>query len=143
MVFRRVLGRRPTATAGAGNSTRAGKRFGPVDVWVLCPFEDRFERPWADLAVPDGIIVLGGAISAAMYQYRTALTPNGARNERGGRARPALSASPNRLHRWSSNLLSTEISEAEAAKQFFAAMGLPPERMIYETRVRNTFENAD
>ena len=52
--------------------------FGPVGVWLLRPLEDRFERP-TNLAPPDGIIVLGGDISPAMFEDRGVLAPNGAR----------------------------------------------------------------
>ncbi|MGO8832331.1 MAG: YdcF family protein [Roseiarcus sp.] len=116
--------------------------FGPVGIWILRPLEDRFERPGADLAAPDGIIVLGGAIKPAMLRFRGALVPDGARMTEAVALARRFPRTRIVFTGGSSNLLSAPMPEADAARQFFAAMDLPPERMIYETRARNTIENA-
>jgi uncharacterized SAM-binding protein YcdF (DUF218 family) len=116
--------------------------FGPVGIWVLRPLEDQFERPGADIKTPDGIIVLGGAIDQRILQYREALVPVGGRMTEAVALARRFPQARMVFAGGSDDLFSTSVSEAEAAKQFFAAMGLPPERTIYETRSRNTAENA-
>lgn len=91
-----------------------------------------------------GIITLGGAIN----QFVTA-----------ARGQPALSAGAERLTEFvalarrypdarlvftggSADLSRPEVSEADAARKFFHRMGLDPDRVTYEPRARNTFENA-
>jgi uncharacterized SAM-binding protein YcdF (DUF218 family) len=113
--------------------------LGPVSVWSLRLLEDRFERPRTDFAPPDGIIVLGGAISPAMLQYRAILMPNGARMTE---AVMLARRFPEARVIFTGGSTDSSISEAEAAKQFFTSIGLSPERTTYETRSRNTSENA-
>jgi len=116
--------------------------FGPVGIWVLRPLEDHFERPGADSKAPDGIIVLGGAIDQMIFQHRTALVPVGGRMTEAVALARRFPQARMVFTGGSDDLFSASIPEAEAAKQFFAAMGLPPERTIYETHSRNTSENA-
>jgi uncharacterized SAM-binding protein YcdF (DUF218 family) len=113
--------------------------LGPIGVWSVGLLENRFERPGADLAAPDGIIVLGGAISPEMLQYRAVLMPQGARMTE---AVMLARRFPEVRVIFTGGSADSSISEAEAAKQFFTAIGLSPERTIYETRSRNTSENA-
>ena len=117
--------------------------FGPVGAWIIRPLEDRFARPSFDLVAPEGIIVLGGAISPEMTKNRTTMAPIGARltdtialARRFPNARIVFTGG-------SSHLIAQPLSEAEAARTFFAAMGLQSERVVYETQSRNTFENAE
>jgi uncharacterized SAM-binding protein YcdF (DUF218 family) len=91
---------------------------------------------------PDGIIVLGGAINEWMLEYRGSLSPVGARltetvalARRFPRARIVFTSGPNSLSK-------AKIGEGDAAKQFFQAMGLESNRVIYGTNARTTSENA-
>jgi uncharacterized SAM-binding protein YcdF (DUF218 family) len=115
--------------------------FGPVGVWLLRPLEDRFERP-ANLTAPAGIIVLGGDIRTVMFEHRGSLEPNGARlTEAVGLARRFPLARVV-FTGGSANLLAKSIPEAEVAERFLVAMGVPSGRMTFESRSRNTAENA-
>ena len=115
--------------------------FGPVGVWLLRPLEDRFERP-TNLAPPDGIIVLGGDISPAMFEDRGVLAPNGARLTEAVALARRFPLARIVFTGFSSNLLEKPIPEAEAAERFLAAMGVPSGRATFEARSRNTSENA-
>jgi uncharacterized SAM-binding protein YcdF (DUF218 family) len=112
--------------------------LGPVGFWIIRPLEDRFIRP-STLLPPKGIIVLGGAISPEMFRNRLVLVPTGGRlTESVALARRFPSASLIFVG-GSSNTL----PEAAAAQKFFSNVGLPTDRVIYESRSRNTFENAE
>lgn len=115
--------------------------FGPAGVWLLRPLEDRFERP-ANLTAPDGIIVLGGDISAAMLEDRGVLAPNGARLTEAVALARRFPLARVVFTGGSANLLAKSIPEAEAAEKFLAAMGVPGGRTTFESRSRNTSENA-
>ena len=41
-----------------------------------------------------------------------------------------------------SNIIDRQISVADAARAYYASMGVPPERMLYERAARTTYENA-
>lgn len=118
----------------------------PLGQWLVLPLENRFSRPPADMPAPDGIIVLGGAMDDSMIEARGALVlgPSGSRMTEGvalalryPRAKMVftggsadISGDPRRM------------TEAEAARRLFESLGLPPGRVIYEDRSRNTWENA-
>ena len=115
--------------------------IGPAGVWLLRPLEDRFERP-ANLTTPDGIIVLGGDISPAMFEQRGVLATTGARLTEAVALARRFPLARIVFTGGSSNLLGTSIPEAEAAERFLAAMGVPSGRTTFEARSRNTSENA-
>jgi uncharacterized SAM-binding protein YcdF (DUF218 family) len=116
----------------------------PIGDWLTERLENRFP---ANPKLPDkvaGIIVLGGTIN----QYLTA-----------SREQPSLTGGGERLTEFlylakrypdakliftggSGSLFQQTFKEAEAAKIFFDRMGLPKNRVLYESRSRNTFENA-
>jgi len=117
----------------------------PVGGWLTERLENRFP---ANPRLPDrlaGIIVLGGTIN----QHLTA-----------SRGQPSLTTGGERLTEFlylarqypdakliftggSGSLFQQTLKEAEAAKIFFDRMGLPENRVLYESRSRNTFENAN
>ncbi len=41
-----------------------------------------------------------------------------------------------------SDIIDRGISVADAAREFYASMGVPPERVLYERAARTTYENA-
>jgi uncharacterized SAM-binding protein YcdF (DUF218 family) len=124
----------------AGLTALVACGLGPVGVWIIRPLEDRFERP-TELAAPRGIIVLGGAISPEMFQDRSALAPLGGRLTEAVALWRRFPDAQVVFAGGSSD--SNSIPEAEVAGKFFTNLGLPPEKILYENRSRNTFENAE
>lgn len=98
-----------------------------------------------DLKAYAGVVVLGGALEAA-YAAK-------------GNGQPALNAAAERmtapvalLMRYPhlqllftgghGELLQSGPTEAQRAKVFFDSMGVPPQRVVYESASRTTYENA-
>ena len=91
---------------------------------------------------PDGIIVLGGDISPAMFEQRGVLATTGARLTEAVALARRFPLAQIVFTGGSSNLFGKSIPEAEAAERFLAAMGVPSGRTTFEARSRNTSENA-
>ena len=108
--------------------------------------ENRYEQPkQADLEKAGGLIVLGGAL----IEGRTPFERNqNLINENGER----LTASLQLLRQYSNmkmiystysgQLIPNGITENQAAKDFYAKLGIPSERLLLENKSRNTYENA-
>jgi uncharacterized SAM-binding protein YcdF (DUF218 family) len=118
--------------------------FSPLGAVLLRPLEDRFPTPPANMPPPTGIIVLGGAIDGDLTAARgqpalltagTRLTSAVVLARRYPQARLIFTGG-------SASLTNDEISEAVAARQFWLDLGVPEERMSFEDRSRNTWENA-
>ena len=111
---------------------------------LIIPLEQRFP-PWDDTrGPPDGIVVLGGAISpdvsaarndVALNEAAERVTAGVALARRYPAARIVYSGG-------SGALLIREGSEAVAAVRIFESLGIAPERIIAEEQSRNTVENA-
>jgi len=116
----------------------------PVGEGMLAALEDRFPAVAALEPPVDGIIVLGGSVQQFVSRRR---------------GQPALNKNAERLtefvglaHRFpkarlvftggSGDPFRQDVKETEAARMFFARIGLDPERVIYEGRSRNTYESA-
>lgn len=118
----------------------------PIGAWWIGVLEERFPRPDpANLAPPDGIIVLGGSLSnPGVVQRYGAISMN----ERAERivefAMLARRFPEARLvfTGGSGDLRQQAQPEAERLKPFTADLGIAPGRMEYEERSRNTWENA-
>lgn len=116
----------------------------PAANLLMAPLEQRFPRWDAGNGAPDGIVVLGGAIDATVFGARGEL----ALNEAGERMTEAVALArtyPNARILFSGGegkVLKQGHTEADAARAFFARMGLAPERIEVEDRSRNTTENA-
>ncbi len=116
----------------------------PIGEELVAPLEDRFPQPAADLAPPEGIIVLGGALDdeASRARGQTVFDVNGERlteavilARRFPQARIVYTGG-------SSSLTGVVSTEALQAKKFMAALGVAPERITIEDKSRNTDENA-
>lgn len=118
--------------------------FGPVSGIVMRPLEDRFPRPPADMPAPDGIIVLGGAMDENVGEARHALVLDEAGSRMTEGASLARRYPDARLifTGGSAELINSSITEAEAARRLFVALGVAPSRLVLEDQSRNTFENA-
>jgi len=118
--------------------------FSPLGNLLILPLEQRFP-PWdASHGPPDGIVVLGGAITPDVSLARNAIALNGA-GER-------ITATVELARRYPSarivfsggnaSLIADEPAEAALAVQEFEALGIAPERIVAEEQSRNTIENA-
>jgi uncharacterized SAM-binding protein YcdF (DUF218 family) len=109
--------------------------FTPLGALLLRPLEDRFPQPPAEMLSPTGIIVPGGASDAEKSEARgqVYLNSDAARKTAGielVRRYPAA------------RLVFSGGSEAISAKRLWFSLGVPGERMIFEDKSRNTWENA-
>ncbi|MDQ0395919.1 YdcF family protein [Labrys monachus] len=119
----------------------------PAGNLMLAPLEDRFPpaaiAPGTDIA---GIIVLGGAVDThlASMRHQSGLNDSAERMT----VVPALA----RLYPQARiiftggiglpSLTQNDVPEATVAKQLFESFGIPDERMVFESKSRDTYENA-
>ncbi|RDJ27556.1 YdcF family protein [Bosea caraganae] len=115
--------------------------FSPLPRIIVRPLEDRFPQQDAAKGPVAGIIVLGGAVS--MLRGEATL------NDKATRMTKAVELA--RLHPQAklvftgggeNPLSSSGMTETDGARKLFAELGLPPERLIFEDKSRNTRENA-
>lgn len=114
----------------------------PVDRWVMRPLENRYARPASLPPKVDGVIVLGGAMELAI----TAEWNDPSVNRAGGRmlafAALARRYPDARLAFSSGGPGPGGMTESDAARRLLEAIGIPSDRMQYETRSRNTRQNG-
>ncbi len=107
--------------------------------------EDQYQVPTSSLQPYVGVVVLGGQIDIPRdpKDKRPFVLTNG-----GLRMTASVDLSrqyPNLQLLFSggqSNIIDREISVADAARAYYASMGVPPERLLYERAARTTYENA-
>lgn len=118
----------------------------PVGDLLLRPLETQFP-PAPVLDRVDGIVVLGGAEDARktslwgqpqLNESAERLTSAVALAQRYPQARVLFAGGSGALR----DLAGNENSEAAVARQFFVDQGLSPSRLLFESRSRNTAENA-
>lgn len=118
----------------------------PIGAWWIGAIESRFPRPDLEtMPPPDGIIVLGGALSNPVVFRRYGVIALNRRAERIVEfamlarrfpdARLVFTGGTGDLHQ-------AQIVEADRLRPFTAALGIAPGRIEYEDRSRNTWENA-
>jgi uncharacterized SAM-binding protein YcdF (DUF218 family) len=101
--------------------------------------------PQADASAYDGVIVLGGALDSGMVARDHAQPVVNDAAERMTAASALARKYPQMPMVFTGGegeFFGTGPSEAQRAKAFFDAMGLPPGRFLYEDQSRNTYENA-
>src|ERR1700730_15614192 len=118
--------------------------FSPLGNALIIPLEERFP-PWDDTrGPPDGIVVLGGAITpdvsaarneVALNEAAERVTTGVALARRYPQARIIYSGGTGAL-------IFPEGSEATSAVRIFESLGIPHARIIAEEQSRNTVENA-
>jgi uncharacterized SAM-binding protein YcdF (DUF218 family) len=140
-----------TRFARTGRALAAGALLGlavvfltPLGAALLRPLEDRFPPPAADAPDPTGIIVLGGSIDEAKSEARRQIILSGDGNRMTAGVELARRYPAARLvfTGGSGKYPADGSSEATGARAFWLAMGVPPERMVFEAKSRNTWENA-
>jgi len=120
--------------------------FSPLGNWLLYPLEARFPAWDASRGAPDGIVVLGGAIEPDVSAAHGAPVFNSSAGriiavadlaQRYPKARIVFSGG-------NANLVAdASAKEADYARQTFESFGISPQRLIMESRSRNTQENAE
>jgi uncharacterized SAM-binding protein YcdF (DUF218 family) len=117
----------------------------PLGNWLIVPLENRFPAWDPARGAPDGIVVLGGAISPELSLARG--VPD--LNESAERITVAVAlarAYPNARIIYSGGtgrIVRRNGVEADIAADLFEAIGLPRTRVVLEGRSRNTVENAE
>jgi uncharacterized SAM-binding protein YcdF (DUF218 family) len=115
----------------------------PVAALLTLPLEARFPRP-APPGQVTGIIVLGGAVEQQLTEAHGIPALNGAAERMTEAVALARRHPGARLvfTGGSSAIMPGGPSEADTARILFADLGLPPERLTFESESRNTWENA-
>ena len=116
----------------------------PVGNALIIPLEERFPRWDATRAAPDGIIVLGGAISPDVSSARGEVALNEAAERLTVVAELARRYPDARIvfSGGSGALIYDEGAEAPLALRLLESLGIPRARITLEDRSRNTVENA-
>ena len=129
---------------GAPTTSFLGWRFSPLSSALLRVLEDRFPLPAADMPPPTGIIVLGGAIEEEISLARGTFSMNSAASRMTTGVALALKYPAARLvfTGGSADVRQVGRDEAEGARRLWLSLGVPEARMAFESRSRNTFENA-
>lgn len=118
--------------------------FSPLGNLLILPLEERFP-PWnAARGAPDGIIVLGGAISAEVSAARgvTALNEAAERMTAVADLARRFPSVPIIFTGGNDNLLFPGAAEADFVPRLFESFGVMRDRIRLENRSRNTAENA-
>lgn len=116
----------------------------PLANWLIVPLEERFPAYRDDGGPVAGVIVLGGAVQADVSEARGSLHVNEAAERVVALADLARRHPAARIvfTGGSGALLQDEPAEADALARFAAALGLDPERVLFENASRTTAENA-
>jgi uncharacterized SAM-binding protein YcdF (DUF218 family) len=116
----------------------------PAGNALIIPLEERFPRWDATREAPDGIIVLGGAISPDVSAARDDVALNEAAERLTVAAELARRYPAARIlfSGGSGALIYDEGAEAAFALRLLEDLGIPRERIMLEDRSRNTVENA-
>jgi uncharacterized SAM-binding protein YcdF (DUF218 family) len=129
--------------AGIGISAVIG--WMPLPDALLRHMESQYPEPQGGLQPYVGVVVLGGAIDILYGEQDPRRYILGASAQRMTEPVALLREYPNLLLLFSggqSDIISREISVANAARVFYTSMGVSPDRLLYERAARNTYENA-
>src|SRR6202166_14099 len=118
--------------------------FSPLGNILMLPLEQRFPAWEASRGPPDGIVVLGGAISPDVSMARGAVALNEAAERITVTAELARRYPSARIifSGGTGSLSSDAPAEAPVAVKEFEALGIAHERITAEEQSRNTIENA-
>jgi uncharacterized SAM-binding protein YcdF (DUF218 family) len=140
-----------TRFARAGRAVMAGAiivlaagLLTPLGAVLLRPLEERFPPPPADIPAPAGIIVLGGAVDTEKSEARGQIyfRPDAARMTAGVELARRYPSARLVFTGGSGGLLGEGPAEAIGARILWLSLGVPEERMMFEAKSRNTWENA-
>jgi uncharacterized SAM-binding protein YcdF (DUF218 family) len=103
----------------------------PLGAVLMRPLEDRFPQPPADMPAPTGIIVLGGAVETrSEARGKVYLNGDAAR----------MTTAVELARRYPNARL--VFTGGSGAREIWLSLGVPAERMMFEAKSRNTWENA-
>lgn len=117
--------------------------FSPLGSILLRPLEDRFPAP-VSLSEPSGIIVLGGAFDEDMTLARKqpTLTSLAARLTTGVALARRFPGARLIFTGGNAALSPNGSTEAAGVRDLWLSLGVPQDRMTFEAKSRNTWENA-
>ncbi len=107
--------------------------------------ESQYPAPQGSLQPYVGMLVLGGAIGIPYGEQDVRRYTLDASAQRMTAPVALLRQYPHLLLLFSggqSDVIARVTSVADAAREFYVSMGLPPDRLLYERAARNTYENA-
>ena len=116
----------------------------PIGNLLLLPLEERFPQPNPLPAKVDGIIMLGGAQQPRLTRAHGQPAMNG-RAERMTTFLALARQYPGAkllFSGGSGEFLHQEVNEADTVRLFLQQQGFDADRVVYESRSRNTYENA-
>lgn len=118
--------------------------FSPLGVVLLRPIEDRFPLPGPELDSLAGIVVLGGSLDEDLSQARhePILTALGGRLIAGVVLARRFPKARLIFTGGSASLRPSGADEATWVRNLWLSLGVAPERMTFETKSRNTWENG-
>jgi uncharacterized SAM-binding protein YcdF (DUF218 family) len=116
----------------------------PLGSFMLRPIEDRFPLPGPNFRSPTDIIVLGGALDEDLTtaRHEPVLMPLGERVTAGVVLARRYPQARLIFTGGSSSLRPSGADEATGIRELWLSLGVDPARMIFETKSRNTWENA-
>jgi uncharacterized SAM-binding protein YcdF (DUF218 family) len=116
----------------------------PIDNLLIRDLEDRFSYPKPLPAKVDGIVVLGGTVDQFITASRGAVAINGSVERIFEFARLSkLYPSAKLVFTGGSGMIGKQkLKEAHFIKPILKNLSVDPERVIYEDKSRNTYENA-
>ena len=148
MLSLRWLPKRPVAgrrALFAGISISAVIGWMPLPDALLRHMENEYPAPQGSLQPYVGVIVLGGAIGIPYGEQDVQRYTLNASAQRMTAPVALLRQHPHLKLLFSggqSDVIARKTSVADAAREFYASMGVPPDRVLYERAARNTYENA-
>lgn len=113
----------------------------PVGDWLVRPLEERFQ-PWRPVQSPTGLIVLSGAMNPLRTLYRGQPVLGDAAERITSAATLARQFPSAKIVYVGRNGTLTMGPESELGRDLLVALGVDRERILLETRSRNTAENA-
>ncbi len=119
--------------------------YDPIPHAFLSRLESQIPKTTINLSQVQGIIVLGGAVLGGILPIER---DEVVLNESAARMTKTVELAHKFPHLqiiftgFSGECFPTGISEAGAAERFFVEQGIEPNRIRYEARARNTYENA-
>ena len=137
-----MAGRR-ALLAGIGVSAVIG--WLPLPDALLRQMESQYPAPQGSLQPYVGMLVLGGAIGIPYGEQDVRRYTLDASAQRMTAPVALLRQYPHLQLLFSggqSDVIARETSVADAAREFYASMGVPLDRVLYERAARNTYENA-